>query len=691
MKKLLLSLAAATIAFAANATTLYCVGSGTVNGKSLPGSPDGNCVAVESNDNVVTFTASNIGWLKISDTNATDWATFNKNGFTIEGKGDYALKASELGQPFKLWYSDGKSEGTNNINPPSNGEYTYKLTVGEKGTSNSTLVVTGKSDTPIIYDIYLRGSFDSNWAALPEYKFTPDANGVVYTLNNVTLPKGTKFKIADANWGSINFGLNQSVNANTEYTLVYNADDIVLNQDINNATVTFNINTEVMYINDPTADPDVPIDPGYGNYWVHVGGEFNGNDFYNDGVQPDNGIASFSDLAIGNGTFKIHVWNGKEDLYYIMDSADGNTQVPTGEWVQFVIDGYDIYDYVKGATSTSKYDVKYNVETNQIYITLVEGGDVPVDPTPGELPETLYLIGNVNGYAWSSSKGVAATNEDGMYTYTGVTVNAGATGSGYFSFATVLGEGWDGEGNVNSGNRYGATTKDEEIEAGEESMVQLFAANVNASGCYSWMLAPGKYDMVVNLKEMTLLVTVSEGGDVPVDPTPGELPEKLYLIGNVNDYNWDEPIKGVETIGNDGVYIWEEVVINNASSGKGYFAFSTLIDGDWDYINSGDRYGAPAENTPLEIGQTSEVTLYAANVNASGSQSWSVNAGIYTIIVNLKDMQITLADATTDGVESVGVENGEAVYFNLQGQKVVNPEHGIYIRVLNGKAVKVVK
>lgn len=43
----------------------------------------------------------------------------------------------------------------------------------------------------------------------------------------------------------------------------------------------------------------------------------------------------------------------------------------------------------------------------------------------------------------------------------------------------------------------------------------------------------------------------------------------------------------------------------------------------------------------------------------------------------------------SSGVAAVEVEEGEAVYFNLQGQKVENPENGLYIRVAGNKATKV--
>ena len=50
------------------------------------------------------------------------------------------------------------------------------------------------------------------------------------------------------------------------------------------------------------------------------------------------------------------------------------------------------------------------------------------------------------------------------------------------------------------------------------------------------------------------------------------------------------------------------------------------------------------------------------------------------------------------GIEDIDVENAEAIeeegdarYFNLQGLEVKNPGEGIYIRVANGKATKILK
>ena len=52
---------------------------------------------------------------------------------------------------------------------------------------------------------------------------------------------------------------------------------------------------------------------------------------------------------------------------------------------------------------------------------------------------------------------------------------------------------------------------------------------------------------------------------------------------------------------------------------------------------------------------------------------------------------ISVTEAKDTGIAGIEAEDGEAVYFNLQGVRVQNPENGVFIRVQNGKAVKIVK
>ena len=49
-----------------------------------------------------------------------------------------------------------------------------------------------------------------------------------------------------------------------------------------------------------------------------------------------------------------------------------------------------------------------------------------------------------------------------------------------------------------------------------------------------------------------------------------------------------------------------------------------------------------------------------------------------------------ITEANTDGVEAIEAAEAEAEYYTLQGVKVANPTEGIYVKVANGKATKVV-
>lgn len=87
----------------------------------------------------------------------------------------------------------------------------------------------------------------------------------------------------------------------------------------------------------------------------------------------------------------------------------------------------------------------------------------------------------------------------------------------------------------------------------------------------------------------------------------------------------------------------------------------------------------------------------AATINGSGNYSVMVNGTNWTselvgdaaFTFNPETLVLTASGSTA--VETVEVaEAGEAVYFNLQGVRVENPANGLFVRVLNGKATKVV-
>lgn len=77
------------------------------------------------------------------------------------------------------------------------------------------------------------------------------------------------------------------------------------------------------------------------------------------------------------------------------------------------------------------------------------------------------------------------------------------------------------------------------------------------------------------------------------------------------------------------------------------------------------------------------------NSDANMTVEGATEASEYTVSFNCATNEIMIETAV--GVEAIEAANGEAVYFNLQGVRVANPENGLFIRVQNGKAVKVVK
>ncbi len=100
-----------------------------------------------------------------------------------------------------------------------------------------------------------------------------------------------------------------------------------------------------------------------------------------------------------------------------------------------------------------------------------------------------------------------------------------------------------------------------------------------------------------------------------------------------------------------------------------------------------------------ENGYYSEVTLplTAAAATSEFDATFSIfdlasnkQIGISSVVVKGK---LTGDKIEINGINDITVDaaNGEAVYYNLNGVRVANPENGLFIKVQGGKATKVVK
>ncbi len=154
------------------------------------------------------------------------------------------------------------------------------------------------------------------------------------------------------------------------------------------------------------------------------------------------------------------------------------------------------------------------------------GNDNPVNA-----PSSLYILGNLADSQWDTSKGVTMTREGNAFIASNVEfVAAAGESSCYFNLTTELAASWD-DLNI-SADRYGASEEGAALSLGTSAPMLLYAVGVDASGCKSWAVAPGKYDVVADFAAMT--VKLAQAGSAGVESAVVEsnvAPEYYNLQG----------------------------------------------------------------------------------------------------------------------------------------------------------------
>ena len=114
-----------------------------------------------------------------------------------------------------------------------------KITVNATDQNNITLLLEGEVAGS---GIFIRGGM-TNWDPLPEWEFKDEGNGV-YTLKDKEI--NGKFKVADASWGSLNYGVSGgTLQLGSLITLVHNGNDISCGDDtFICTTITFTIGAD---------------------------------------------------------------------------------------------------------------------------------------------------------------------------------------------------------------------------------------------------------------------------------------------------------------------------------------------------------------------------------------------------------------------------------------------------------------
>lgn len=220
MKKLYTLLSALLFAVSSWAGTLYVTGGATGLNYWSPDNP----TVITSETNQYEFTYKDFVSFKMS-TAKGDWDTFNGSalGTGSELEANKTIKLEPWGEDLQL---------------PWVGEWTVKVDLDAM-----TMVLTTTTPKPVGYKkLYLRGDMN-NWGTTTELA---TADGVVYTLDNVDIAKGQGFKIADANWGSDNYGSQANMEVNKDYKLQKGGgtSNCTMKEAVKGGKLSFNITTQ---------------------------------------------------------------------------------------------------------------------------------------------------------------------------------------------------------------------------------------------------------------------------------------------------------------------------------------------------------------------------------------------------------------------------------------------------------------
>lgn len=309
-----------------------------------------------------------------------------------------------------------------------------------------------------------------------------------------------------------------------------------------------------------------------------------------------------------SGGFEFKVVLNGSSWYGYYDSNNANINMGNNGPVTKTYGSGD--NFVVSGWNTG--DITFLLDTSANTITLTG--------IPGEfkVPDTVYMIGNVNGYAFAENEGVAQTSvTDGVFTFSNITVAADSQDGtyGYFSFTAGDLSSWT----TINGQRFSPTQADQLVSAGSN-------VDVDYPKEGSWKILPGTYNFTLDVKEMQLSVAA-----VSTEPAPEPVID-LYVMGfNVNGVtSWSASDDTKMTYNKENnQYTWEGETL-----GSGF----KIADENWS-----DQYN---------FGSNGEVII------KDQSYSYTLNGG--NIFFNQSNLQLTKPVVTLDLDEkTITISGGE--------------------------------
>ena len=476
-------------------------------------------------------------------------------------------------------------------------------------------------------DYYVIGGFNDWTLKDSKCLFTDKGDGTYELDYEGTLTSG--FKINDGTWSNdaANFGgAGNDLVLGTPYALVSG----VSGKDISMAE---NVNNPHIVLNPEAKTLIVSGQSVEAEYVYVLHGNWDGGKAWESiNLTENNGKWELKGKEVSDCNFGIKKNDKASGSQVEWYASAGEADVVVGTAMPITVNGAN-FVLVAGT-----YD--FTLDMNAMTLTVSEAGDEP-GPGPDPQPSMVYGIkGDIFGDpAWSVEN---MTLTDGNWVLADVEVLKGNFG------IVKLENGEQAE--------WIAATGASDVVLGE-------AMSCGTIGVNNFAIKAGTYTFTFNPEAMTLTVTGEEGEEV-------EDILSYAIHGDIfGNPKWSTEMMTEK----DGEW---ELMYNECAAGSfGIKQVNQFGQQKIWYASAGD--GVIGLATPTE-----------AVVNGT---NWTLTeAGAYIFTFNPETLKLTVKVNPNVGVETIGVAEGEAEYFNLQGARVENPAAGIYVKVLNGKATKVV-
>lgn len=388
-------------------------------------------------------------------------------------------------------------------------------------------------------------------------------------------------------------------------------------------------------------------------------------------------------VVLKNVTFttrpgSVDKWNGSTEAgtYSFQDTFNAGTQ-DAGTYdvtcvVRYSVMGSTTYAWL----APIKYEVPATLEFPETFNVGTDGTDVKIDQYVDEDTEAQTI--EITGKTSSDKLNVTFNLPEGWESLVGYEMSFG------------------GMKKASSSNFVPLETVEEMIPYLDYKGTSFeFDADGVARTYMFWLVADGQVDVA---NAVQLIVNVEKEA-VAADPVfPDEfvvtVPTGLLVQQETDEtYEWDIIVTGTTT---------EDEVVVTIEVPEGWDGFIGLNSAEFGG-NNGDPFVADkprkAAATPSEWEPMEDILAFGMKTGnqftfpADGEHYW----GQYYLYVGDKYdsvhsimLSVTVDKGEPDAVETVGADDAEVRYFNLQGAEIANPAAGIYVKVANGKSTKVI-